>query len=129
MNRKILAAACQCLALASPALGAGIFETTFARRACFGRNYDAAHLRQHPRQTVGGISLSYVPTNVDGVRNTAAHFELGLAFVLKQGGSWYTGTASCTTVKTAFECSLEGDGGSFRVTPQAGSLRFAVVNR
>jgi len=129
MNRKALAAAAACLVMATPALGAGMFETTFAKPACFGRSYDASHLRKHPRQTVSGISLAYTPNTADGARNTAARFEVGFSFALKSGANWYAGTAVCKTAKAAFECSLEGDGGLFRVTPDGKGLRFAVVNR
>lgn len=129
MKRSILAAACLCSLLASPALGTGIFEATFIKPVCFGRLYDAAHLRQHPRQTVSGITLHYTPNSTDDDRNTAAHFRLGFGFVLKRGGNWYAGSAYCKTAKAWFDCSLEGDGGLFRVTPEGKGLRFAVINR
>lgn len=128
MRLKAVAAASLACALSAPA-GAAPFDATFGKTACYARSYDAAHLRAHPRQTVAKIALSYAPANADGVRNTAARFELGFSFQLKGGAGWYDGNAECAAKGAGFDCSLEADGGLFRLTPKDGALRLDVVNR
>lgn len=132
MRTLPLAVTALCLATFAPAVAAGgnVFDATFAKaNRCFQRTYDKAHLKAHPRQTVSGIHLGYAPTNEDGTPNTASGFELSFMFQLKQSDDWFSGTASCKTAGDHFACALEGDGGLFNVTPKAGGLSLAVVNR
>lgn len=128
MRSKTFAAASLALLLTAPA-AAGTLDTTFRKHACYARNYDAAHLVRHPRQTVARLALNYVPQNADGKPNTPARFELGFGFALKGSSAAYDGNAICTSKSGGFDCSLEGDGGLFRLTPQGVGLRLAVVNR
>ncbi len=128
MRWTAVAAASLACVLSAPAAG-GAFDATFGKTACYARLYDAAHLARHPRQTVAKIALSYAPANADGVRGTAARFELGFGFQLKGGAGWYDGNAICAAKGAGFDCSLEADGGLFRLTPKEGGLRLDVVNR
>lgn len=111
-----------------PAL-AGPLDATFRKHSCYAHNYDAAHLARHPRQTVTRLALNYLPENADSKPNTPARFELGFGFELKGHDGYYDGNAVCTTKGSGFDCSLEGDDGSFRLTPTGGGLRLSVVNR
>jgi hypothetical protein len=131
MKSLSLAATALCLAAITPAVTGSLYDTTFAKAGdpCFQRIYDAAHLKTHPYQTVSGISLEFTSFNADATTNDANMFELALSFRLKSGDGWFSGPASCKTLGDRFSCSLEGDGGQFTVTPQAGALKFAVVNR
>ncbi|MBL6853369.1 MAG: hypothetical protein ISS15_02005 [Alphaproteobacteria bacterium] len=127
-----LAATALCIAAAAPTAAAGsLYDTTFGNAGdpCFQRTYDAAHLKAHPRQTVSGISLQFTSFNADATTNTADMFELSLSFRLKSGNEWFGGPASCKTQGDHFSCALEGDGGVFTVTPMAGALTLAVINR
>ena len=121
-------------ALSAAALAATPFETTFAGvdggKPCYARTYDRMHLKAHPWQTVTSIEVDFTPENPDGVKNTAAKFELGFAFRLRKNGSWYPNNAYCSAKGAGFACSLESDGGEFTLTPQTGgALRLDVVNR
>jgi len=134
MKSLSLAAAAFALAVVIPAVATGgttLFDTTFAKLGspCFERTYDAAHLKAHPHQTVSGISLEYSATNDDGTPNKPDAFELSLSFHLKPADGWFSGPATCKTVGDHFACALDGDEGQFTVTPQAGALKFTVVNR
>lgn len=131
MRFKVVAVASLALVLTEPALAGNPFDEIFARggKLCYARDYDAAHFAAHPRQTVAGIAISYAPTTADGAANTAARFEVGLGFGLKNGQEWFEGSAVCAAKGAGFDCSLEGDGGQFRLTPHDGGLRFEVVNR
>jgi hypothetical protein len=126
MRLKAVAAAS--LACILPA-AAGPLDATFGKNACYARSYDAAHLARHPRQTVAKLALTFAPANADGTRNAAARFELGFGFQLNGAGGWYDGNAICARKGAGFACALEGDGGSFRLTPTKGGLRLDVVNR
>jgi len=121
-------------AFSAAAFAATPFDTTFATvdggKPCYARTYDRAHLNAHPRQTVTSIEVDFTPANPDGVKNTAAKFELGFAFRLRKNGSWYPNNAICSAKGAAFTCSLESDGGEFTLTPgNGGTLRLDVVNR
>ena len=62
MHLSALSASALFLAAALPALAADPLTELPTRRAahrsCFQRSYDAAHLKQHPRQTVRSVLLS-----------------------------------------------------------------------
>lgn len=131
MKSLPVAVAASAIALVLPAFAAAPFETVFAKAgtACYARAYDRAHLKAHPRQTVSAIEVDFVPANPDGVKNTAAKFELGFGFQIRGRTDWYTNTSYCHAEGAGFLCSLESDGGDIRLTPQANALRLDVVNR
>jgi hypothetical protein len=120
-----------CLAAFAPAAAAGgLYDATFkGGNRCYSRTYDKAHLKAHPRQTVSGIQLAYTASNDDGTPNKPDAFEIGLSFSLKKADGWFSGPATCKTLGDRFSCFLEGDGGQFTLTPKAGALMLAVVNR
>jgi hypothetical protein len=129
--RYILAALAAVLAATDMAAG-DPFDDVFTKvdggRPCYSRTYDAAHLKQHPRQTVARLEIDFDPKNPDGVSNTAAKFELGFGFMLKGSKTWYTNVADCAAKGHAFACAFESDGGLIRLTPQNGALKLDVVN-
>jgi hypothetical protein len=120
-------------AATTPACAATTFDAYFAKadggHPCYARTYTDAHMVEHPVQTVTRIEIDYDPKNPDGVANRPEKFELGFGFMLKHSHAWYTNVAECSARSTGFDCSLESDGGAFRLTPQDGMLTLMVVNR
>lgn len=79
--------------------------------ACFHRHYSAAHLAQHPQQTVTDIALT-----------PAAGQEVSMSLVvdisvklLGQADS-YIGSAYCEPDAMGLSCGMEGDAGAFSLT-------------
>lgn len=111
----ILAAA---LALAAPAHAASVLDPILGNPGdCYFREYDAAHLRTHPRQRVQTIAIGHSDTYQD--RNF--ELTLDLAFTLRSGAT-YTVVGLCR----GNVCSAEGDGGQFTLTTTNGALRLDV---
>ena len=125
----LLALACS----ASAALAADIYAKYFADadggRVCYARNYDEAHLAAHPRQTVRRIMVEYDHRAHEDAdpENTAAKFIAGIGFMLRHSGGWYTQELFCKTVGGYFDCYLDADGGSIRLTPDRDALRLHVI--
>jgi hypothetical protein len=101
------------------------FGNVLAGPPCFARTYGDTHFKTHTTQRVRSIEIDLSKVNSDGRPNTADHFELGFALMVRTSAEWYGQAASCNTGDNAFECFLEGDGGLFRLTPLAnGGLRL-----
>jgi hypothetical protein len=98
-------------------------------KPCYAHNYDGAHLRAHPKQTVRRIRLSFDKDEGEGQgpKNTAAKFEASIEFTLKRSPEWYGDALYCKVVGSRFDCYLDADGGSIRLTPQGDALRLDVV--
>ena len=113
------------LALCAPAASAAPFESYFASQAgarvCYARDYSADELRANPDQKVSAVRLAFGPTTQLGKRNRSQSFDLGLAFRQKGKTEWYRRVAYCKTVGDGFQCSAEGDAGSFRLEPSGRS--------
>jgi hypothetical protein len=129
--KMLVAAAALGAVLAVPAGAADIYRATFGKpdkgEVCYARLYDAAHLKAHPRQTVGGIAVDFSTVNDDSRVNSAAAFELALSVRKGKDGGWFAASPTCKTVAGHFLCTLSGDNGAFTLTPASGGLAFAVV--
>jgi hypothetical protein len=97
------------------------FSNILGGPPCFARTYDEAHLKAHPTQRVRSIEVDLAKTNSDGSPNSADRFELGFALMLTTSPEWYGQAASCKAGEKGFDCFLEGDGGSFRLSPAPGA--------
>lgn len=122
------------LLAALPAAAADdIYSRYFANadhgRPCYLRDYDDAHLRSHPKQTVRRIFIDFdVNTRSDETRkNGPDNFEAGIGFMLKRSPEWYGQALSCKSVADRFECALEADGGMLTLTPDKDALRLTVA--
>ena len=109
------------------------YDTFFKKAAdgkpCYGRSYDAGHLSKHPEQNVQSIELDTAKVKTNGEANTAEGFEIGFAFKLKSSPEWYGQAGICKSDGAGFKCSLEGDGGEFKLSPEgAASLKLEVGN-
>jgi len=117
------------VSIAMAATSDDLFNNYFANvldgRPCFARSYDEEHLKVHRGQRVQKIEIDLSKANSDGTPNTADHFALDFAVMLKSGAEWFGQAANCKTNDSDFECYLEGDGGVFRLTPRKdGGLRL-----
>jgi hypothetical protein len=130
------------LALAAPALAEVKRESPLPGHlplgveACFGRVYDAAHLREHPRQRVTSFHLlrDFTPdTNSENEPQTRQELldaeggegGIGLtAYVrLRDRKGVYSNYFSCRPGEGgAVFCGIDCDGGSFLMRPRGGSL-------
>lgn len=129
------------LLLSAAALAAGSVAATaddlYARyfadadggKPCYARYYDLAHLRAHPKQTVRRIEVDFDKNFGEGAdpKNTAANFEAGIGFMLKSSGEWYGDALYCKALASHFDCYLDADGGTIRLTPQGDALRLEVT--
>jgi hypothetical protein len=99
-----------------------LFEKYFANpdsgRPCYTRAYDAQHLRRNPHQKVRQIILAFHHGKAgrDKPAN-ARQFEVALALMVKDTTELFTSPAYCSTERNGFVCQVEGDGGTFRITP------------
>jgi hypothetical protein len=107
-----------------------------AAEACFGRTYDDAHLRKHPRQRVTSFHIlrDFSPdTNAefehqsreDMLSADGADGIIGLAAYVRLRGrkGVYSNHFSCRRDdKGAMRCGIDCDGGSFSARPSGGSL-------
>ncbi len=114
----------------------GFIDT--ARPFCYAREYDAAHMKSHPRQKVTGIALTYVPEKLfpetdepqkmwDQYADAPAfNAIMAVTFAGKPGVA--LGGAYCRTGSSKMlECGIEGDGGGFNVLIQEDG-RVKLVN-
>ena len=56
-------------------------------------------------------------------KNTPADF----GFMLKRSNEWYGQELFCKVSADHFECYLDADGGTFRLTPEGSGLRLEVT--
>ena len=98
-------------------------------KPCYARYYDRSHLRAHPKQTVRRIEVDFDKDFGEGVgpKNTAASFEAGIGFMLKRSNEWYGDALYCKSLDGRFDCYLDADGGTIRLTPQGDALRLDVT--
>lgn len=109
-----------------------------AKPFCYARDYDAAHMKAHPKQKVTAIALTYVPEKTfaetpepqkmwDQYADAPA-FSAIVAVRFKGDERVALGPAYCRTGSSKMlECGIEGDGGGFNVLIQEDG-RVKLVN-
>jgi len=113
----------------SPANPVDIYTRYFAGvsggKPCYARYYGLAHLNAHPKQTVRRIEVGFDQDRRDdkATKNTPADF----GFMLKRSNEWYGQELFCKVAADHFECHLDADGGTFRLTPEDSGLRLEVT--
>ena len=111
--------------MASSASAATVRELLSRPGACFARTYDAAHLRSHPRQTVRFFSISTAGAEWRNVETGGGFVaDVGVRFVGRR--DTYRTAVVCNTSPRGGHCDVEGDGGSFEVSPSGTGLRIEV---
>ncbi len=114
----------------------GFIDT--AEPFCYAREYDAAHMKAHPKQKVTAIALTYAPEKTfkdvpepqkmwDQYSDYPA-FSAIIAVKLSDKQGIALGGVYCRTgSSTMLECGVEGDGGTFTVLLQDDG-RVKLVN-
>jgi len=133
----LLAATC---GLAAPALGqdkTSPLPSHFRLRteACFGRSYDAEHLRRHPKQRVTGFYLSREFASDPNAEEIALTHEYllgidgdnGMALVtayvrFRDRPGLFSSTLACNRWDGVVRCSIDCDGGNFKLRTAGKSL-------
>lgn len=92
---------------------------------CFVRYYDAAHLKQYPRQRVTRFHLRRVRGGPDDVNNQL-RFTVAIGFRIIDGSERFEAHGICTTRGPIAECDGEGDSGSFRIALVGQNLRVEI---
>lgn len=109
-----------------------------AKEACFGRDYDAAHLAAHPRQRVTSLYLfrDFAPdANAEVAYEDPAtlrdndgdngHINLDAYVRLRDRKGVYSNTFSCSRGDGGdVFCAIDCDGGSFRLTSRGDGLEL-----
>lgn len=105
-------------------------ELPFYQTACFMRDYDLAHLMQHPDQGVVQIMLNYEPDLSRGAPNIDDPFFVKLRIMVRSSTSVYELGGYCEAAERGgkgLHCEPEWDAGSFNITP--GKEPGAVIVR
>ncbi len=94
-------------------------------RPCYARTYDAKHLAAHPQQKVEHFFV----IRSDGDQGKPPKtFDLSFGFRLKESSDSFSSLAGCAAKGDGATCSVEGDGGHFRLTPRPDGLLVTVVD-
>lgn len=93
---------------------------------CYARTYAADHLAAHPKQKVTQFFLTR--SEVD-IGSPPASFGVGFGFRLKGSRDVFAALAECFSDGEGASCSVEGDGGGFRLTPRPDGLLVSVDER
>lgn len=130
MTRAVVRAACLVATIMCLAADSGwaddrsrndLFDSFFSNildgLPCYAKTYDDAYLRDNKAHKIRSIEIDLAKFNSDGSPNSADHFEIGLALMTRSSPEWFGQNASCKATDNAFECTLQADGGTFRLTP------------
>lgn len=128
---RILAAIALVIAAAPAAHAAESFYAAYIAERngaapCYARTYDLKHLAAHPKQKV--VHFFVTRSDLDQGKPPKT-FDLGFGFRLKDSTDAFAGLAACAAKGDGATCSVEGDGGNFRLTPRPDGLLVSVVDR
>ena len=119
--KRLLIATLSIVVADLPAQAASILDPLLGSPGdCYYRFYDEAHLRDHPRQMVESIFLTYDTDYQDPLSELTLYFGL-----TTRDGKQYEGVGICN----GNVCGVEGDGGRFSLTPYRDGLRLDVDKR
>lgn len=102
-----------------------LFQRFFTNGACYARAYDAAHLAKRPRQTVTHFHLRRADTDPLRAQNPG-RFIVAFGFRVTNAADLYATLAACRSTASGARCLVEGDGGSFTLTPSGDAVRVTV---
>jgi hypothetical protein len=92
---------------------------------CYARTYDAKHLAAHPKQKV--VHFFVTRSDVDQGKPPKT-FDVSFGFRLKDSTDAFSSLAGCAAKGDGATCSVEGDGGHFRLTPRPDGFLVTVVD-
>jgi hypothetical protein len=117
VKKLLLGALLGALSVAS-AEAAGPLDAYLCRDGdCYARDYDTAHLRDHPRQMVESFYLGHH----DSFQDPSGELTLQFGFTFRNGRD-YEGMAICQ----GMSCRVDGDGGAFKLSQASNGLRLDV---
>ena len=91
--------------------------------SCYARSYSADHLAKHPVQRVTSIALRPQPGSAGDDM-----LVLRLSVALRGRAETYVGYGYCENLgKGQLACGVEGDGGTFVLTPAEGGAVLLIV--
>jgi hypothetical protein len=91
---------------------------------CYARTYDPKHLAAHPKQKVVHFFVTRSGANQG---KPPKSFDVGFGFRLEDSSDAFSGEAGCAAKGDGAICSVEGDGGQFRLAPRPDGLLVSVV--
>ncbi len=123
-----LAAASVAIALsgACAAQAQTLYDTLIQSGSCFARDYDSAHLRAHPDQTVTHFHLGDPGPDWRDAQ-TPDHYNVAFGFRVVGDTDTYSGVGICTPRGGGADCDIESDGGAFTIERNGAGLRIRVV--
>ncbi len=92
---------------------------------CYARTYTAEHLAAHPQQKV--TQFFVVRSDMDD--GGPPGFDVAFGFRLKGSPDYFAAEAGCAPRGDGAACTVEGDGGGFRLTPRPDGLLVSVDGR
>jgi hypothetical protein len=124
----ILAAAATAIALsgACTAQAQALYDTLTRSGACFARDYDGAHLRAHPDQTVTHFHLGDPGPDWRDAQKPD-HYNVAFAFRITGDTDTYSGIGICQPRGALAACDIESDGGAFTIERRDSGLRIRLT--
>lgn len=118
------------LALPDVAQAANLYQRTFIPKhggaACYARTYTHAEIF-NGKDLPYRVTIDLNPAGpADGVPNSSANFAARFSIQLSRKHWLYTATSYCKTKGNGFACSVEADGGQFRLTRVGSALRLTT---
>jgi len=118
--------------LAAPAASASetFYDTYIGERngvaPCYARTYDEEHLEANPKQRVRRFYV--IHTQAEDLRPPET-FEVLLGYMLRGIDDYYSAEAGCALEGGVILCSVDGDAGSFKLSPNSAGLRVTIDDR
>lgn len=127
LRRSSVAVAVAVCVLPSLAIAEPFYSRYLAGGTCYQRFYEPAHLRAHPQQTISKFHVMAAKPD-PLAKSHPNRFEVSFGFWVKNAGA-YSARAVCRAEGNAANCSVEADGGSFRIEPRGDSVEVRLGSR
>lgn len=129
LSRKaVCAAAVLLFVLPIAAQSATLYQRTFIEKyrgsECYGRDYGPAEWRRNPKLKIATIAVRSRPTTMSTLAKSGSRlFGVELA-ISTRAGNEYRALGDCKPAGGVFKCTLESDGGDFKLLRVGKNLRL-----
>lgn len=129
LSRKaVFAFAVLSFVLPTAAQSATLYQKTFSEKhsgsKCYGREYGPAQWRRNPKLKIANIVVCSQPKTISTIANSTSRlFGVELAITTRAGNE-YRALGDCKPAGSLFKCTLESDGGDFKLIRVGKSLRL-----
>ncbi len=129
LSRKaVCAAAVLSFVLPVAVQSATLYQRTFIGKyrgsECYGREYGPAEWRRNPKLKILSIAVRSRPKTIGTLANSTSRlFGVELA-VSTRAGNEYRALGDCKPAGAIFKCTLESDGGDFKLLRAGKNLRL-----